>query len=485
MHTAPDTSFFGHPRGLATLFFTEMWERFSYYGMRALLILFMTAPDTRGGLGFDAAKAGAIYGLYTAMVYLFGLPGGWIADRILGLRRAVLYGGAVIALGHFSMAFGGLTAFYTGLALIVIGTGLVKPNVSAMVGELYAPEDRRRDAGYSLYYMGINIGAFVSPLICGYVGEKIEWHYGFGLAGIGMTLGLIQYVHGGRHLGQAGLRVSTSPSSMRALGWSAAAAAAAIVWIALLAQGGFVRNTAHGVSNVVGMLIVALVISVFAWLLLSSEWTGAERKRFLAVGLLFIASAMFFSVFEQAGSSLNLFAERSTNRTLLGYTYPASWFQSINAMFIIALAPVLGWLWLRLGPREPSSPAKFVWALAAMAVSFFIMAGAALNAADGGRVTAAWLWATYLLHTVGELCLSPVGMSAFSKLAPSRVTGMMMGVWFLSLSVGNYMGGRVASFYETIPLPSLFAVVALFAGITGLVLAAIVKHMKGMMGGVS
>ncbi len=485
MDKAPDASFFGHPRGLATLFFTEMWERFSYYGMRALLILFMTAPAARGGLGFDAAKAGSIYGLYTAMVYLSGLPGGWVADRIFGLRRAVLYGGAVIALGHFSMALGGLTAFYMGLALIVIGTGLVKPNVSAMVGELYAREDRRRDAGYSLYYMGINIGAFASPLICGYVGEKIEWHYGFGLAGIGMTLGLIQYALGGRHLGQAGLRVSRSASSIRALGWSVAVAAAAAAGIALLAIGGFVRLTAQGISNVVGVLMVVLVACLFGWLLFSSQWTKAERKRFLAVGLLFIASAMFFSVFEQAGSSLNLFAERSTDRTLFGHTYPASWFQSINALFIIALAPVLGWLWLRLGPREPSSPAKFVWALAAMALSFFIMSGAALSAADGGRVTAAWLWATYLLHTVGELCLSPVGMSAFSKLAPARVTGLMMGVWFLSLSVGNYMGGQVASLYETIPLPSLFAVVALFAAVTGLALAALVKPMKGMMGGVN
>jgi POT family proton-dependent oligopeptide transporter len=381
------------------------------------------------------------------------------------------------------MAFGGLTAFYTGLALIVIGTGLVKPNVSAMVGELYAPGDRRRDAGYSVYYMGINIGAFISPLICGYVGEKIEWHYGFALAGIGMCLGLVQYVLGGRLLGEAGRRVTNAAGAFRKPVWPIAVVAAALVAVA--ASGGASGLTAQAISNAAGVLVLALVAGVFAWLLLSPGWTAAERKRFLAVGVLFVASAMFFSVFEQAGSSLNLFAERSTDRVLFGYNYPASWFQSINALFIIALAPVLGWLWLRLGAREPSSPAKFVWALAAMTVSFFLMSAASFYASGGVRVSAAWLWATYFLHTIGELCLSPVGMSAFSKLAPSRVTGMMMGVWFLSLSVGNYMGGRVASFYETIPLPMLFATVAAFAGLTGLALATLVKPMRRMMGGVN
>ncbi len=486
-----DQRFFGHPRGLATLFFTEMWERFSFYGMRALLILFMVASVDKGGLGFGVAKSGAIYGLYTALVYLVGLPGGWIADRLIGQRRAVLYGGIVIALGHFSMAIPGLPTFYFGLALIVVGTGLLKPNISTMVGQLYSQGDHRRDAGFSIFYMGINIGAFLSPLACGYVGETINWHWGFGLAGIGMTLGLIQYALGGKYLGEAGLypAPSESPAALakqKRMLWIGLVGTAAVLGaIGLLSATGAVNVTPEGIANLVGLLLIVLVVSVFGFLLGSSGWTPVEKKRFLAIGVLFLASALFWSAFEQAGSTLNLFADRSTDRHLLGYAYPASWFQAINALLIIGFAPVFAWLWIWLGPKEPSIPTKFSLGLLFVGLGFAVMVVAALRSASGAQVSSLWLWATYFLHTLGELCLSPVGLSAFTKLAPARVAGFMMGVWFLSTSIGDYIGGRLASFYETWTLSSLFGAVAAFCIVLGLALAVFVKPMKKLMGGIN
>lgn len=484
-----DKRFFGHPRGLATLFFTEMWERFSFYGMRALLILFMTASVERGGLGFDVGKSGAIYGLYTAMVYLVSLPGGWIADRILGQRRSVLYGGMVIACGHFSMAVPGLTTFYLGLSLIVIGTGLLKPNISTMVGALYGANDHRRDAGFSLFYMGINVGAGLSPLICGYVGETISWHWGFAIAGIGMTLGLIQYVLGGKHLGKAGVHPAPSPNGpgveKRRLWTGILGIAAALALLGLLGGSGVVEITAVGIANLVGVLLIVLSVGVFVWLLSGSEWTPVEKKRFIVIGVLFLASALFWSAFEQAGSTLNLFAERSTDKNLFGFSYPASWFQSVNSMFIIALAPVMAWLWVRMGSKDPSSPAKFAGGLLFVGLGFVVMVVAAMRAVGGAQVSSVWLWMTYLLHTIGELCLSPVGLSAFTKLAPARVAGLMMGVWFLSTSIGDYMGGRIASFYEAFSLPALFGVVAAFCIVLGLLLALFVKPMKKLAGGIN
>jgi POT family proton-dependent oligopeptide transporter len=486
--SSQDQRFFGHPRGLATLFFTEMWERFSYYGMRALLILFMVASVEKGGLGFDVGKSGAIYGLYTAMVFLVGLPGGWIADRSLGQRRSVLYGGIVIAFGHFSMAIPGLPTFYFGLGLIVIGTGLLKPSISTMVGQLYSENDHRRDAGFSIFYMGINIGAFLSPLACGYVGQNINWHLGFGLAGIGMTLGLIQYALGGKYLGEAGLHPvpSENPAAQkRNLGIGIVSVAAALGILALLSITGAVRLTAEGISDSVGVLLIVLSVGVFAWLLGAGDWTPVEKKRFVAIGVLFLASALFWSAFEQAGSTLNLFADRSTDKNLFGYAYPSSWFQSINSLFIIALAPVFAWLWVRLGSKEPSSPAKFSWGLLFVGLGFAVMIIAAQRAASGAQVSSVWLWLTYFLHTIGELCLSPVGLSAFTKLAPARVAGFMMGVWFLSTSIGDYIGGRMASLYESWSLPSLFGAVAAFCIVLGLALALFVKPMKKLMGGVN
>jgi proton-dependent oligopeptide transporter, POT family len=484
-----DRSFFGHPRGLSTLFFTEMWERFSYYGMRALLLLYMTAPVAAGGLGFDAAQGGAIYGLYTSMVYMTALPGGWVADRLIGQRKAVLYGGILIAAGHFSMAVPALPMFYLGLFLIVIGTGLLKGNVSVIVGQLYAPEDTRRDAGFSIFYMGINLGAFIAPLVCGYLGQSIDWHLGFGAAGVGMTLGLVQYVAGARSLGEAGLHpvAATSPAAFAALKRSAALWTTATV----LAVGAFAAGSATGVIPITavqvadagGLLLVLLTVGFFAWLFLSGGWTTEERKRLTVIGVLFVASTLFWSVFEQAGSTLNLFADRNTDNTAFGYAFPSSWYQSLNSLFLIALAPVFAWYWVRLAARdqEPSSPAKFAFGLVFVGLGFAILVIAARSAEQGIAVSPLWLVATYLLHTIGELALSPVGLSAMSTLAPARIAGLIMGVWFLSISVGNFLGGRVSSFYEAFALPTLFGAVAAFAIIAGLALFALVPSMRQLM----
>jgi POT family proton-dependent oligopeptide transporter len=488
-----DRSFFGHPRGLSTLFFTEMWERFSYYGMRALLILFMTAPIAAGGLGFDTAVAGAVYGLYTSMVYMTTLPGGWIADRLIGQRRAVLYGGIIIASGHFSMAFPSLVTFYLGLFLIVIGTGLLKGNVSVIVGALYGKDDIRRDAGFSIFYMGINLGAFIAPLVCGYLGQRVNWHLGFAAAGVGMVIGVIQYIAGSKYLGTAGLHPApaATPEAAARLKSRALLAGgltlAVLVALAIGAYTGVVPVTAKQIADAAGYLLLIITLGFFAWLFFGGDWTPEERRRLYVIGALFFAAALFWSVFEQAGSTLNLFADRNTRTALLGWTFPSSWFQSLNSLFIFALAPVFAWLWIRLAStrREPSSPAKFALGLVFVGAGFAILIVAARLAEQGIQVSPLWLALTYLLHTIGELCLSPVGLSAMTKLAPARIAGLMMGVWFLASSVGNYMGGRVASFYEAWPLPNLFGAVAAFAIVAGVILFLLVPPIKRMMGEVN
>ncbi len=483
-----DRAFFGHPRGLSTLFFTEMWERFSYYGMRALLILFMTAAPVAGGLGFDTATAGAVYGLYTSMVYLATLPGGWIADRLVGQRRGVLYGGLLIASGHFSMAIPSLATFYVGLTLIVIGTGLLKGNISVLVGRLYAPEDQRRDAGFSLYYMGINLGAFIAPLVCGFLGQRVNWHAGFAAAGVGMVLGLTQYVLGGRFLGDAGLRPAPAESPEQAARLKARArlwGGGTVAVLALAAAGaylGLLPVSAARIADAGGVMLLAITVGFFAWLFLAGSWTPDERKRLLAIGLFFVAAALFWSAFEQAGSSLNLFAERATRTSYFGLSFPSSWFQSVNAIMIIIFAPVFAWLWIRLGRHEPSSPAKFSFGLILVGAGFVVMVVAASLSAGGAKVSPNWLLLTYLLHTFGELSLSPVGLSAMTKLAPERVSSLMMGVWFLAASVGNFIAGRLAGFYGAVPLTRLFGYVAAFGLAMGLIMLALSPFIKRLTG---
>jgi POT family proton-dependent oligopeptide transporter len=460
-----------HPKGLSTLFFTEMWERFSYYGMRALLLLFMVAPVAQGGLGFETPMAAGIYGLYTGSVYFTAIPGGWIADRLLGLRRAVLVGGILIAAGHYCLAIHAVPSFFAGLSLIIAGTGLLKPNISSIVGELYSDDDTRRDSGFSIFYMGINLGAFISPLICGYLGQKIGWHWGFGAAGVGMTLGVIQFALGSGRLGRAGL-----PKG--ALG-GGALWAKAIATVAALGGGLYLLWDHRDVVVLVGTAIL------FVWLLRQSQ-PGVERKRIGAIIVLFVFATLFWAGFEQAGSSLNLFADQRTRNTLFGWDFPSSWYQSVQPLFIILLAPVFAWLWLRLGRLEPSSPAKFAYGLLFVGIGFLVVAvGASLSARDGGAlVSPMWLILVYFFHTLGELSLSPVGLSTVTKLAPPRMVGLMMGVWFLALSLGNFIGGTIAGFFGRFPLPELFGAVFLTTAASALVLALLVKPIRGLMAGV-
>jgi len=437
-----------------------MWERFSYYGMRAFLILYMTAPAVAGGLGFDVRQAGSIYGTYTGSVWLASIGGGLVADRLLGAYRSVLFGGAIIALGHFTLAFKALPFFYTGLALIVIGTGLLKPSATTLLGSLYDEQDARRDAGFSIFYMGINMGAFIGPIIAGALAQRVDWHLGFACAGIGMTLGLIQYVVSRDRLRPALNHPAADPrATATRIGSSAAPGAAANP----------VRNA--GLPDRAGA---------------TRGFTPTEWKRMAAVLVFFIFAALFWGAYEQAASTLNLFVDRYADRTFFGWTVPSSWFVSIQAMFVILLAPVFAWLWVRLGPREPSTPMKFALGLLFVGLSFVLLlpAGALAQGGEGVKVSSLWLVAAYFIQVVGELCLSPVGNSVVTKLAPGRMVGLMMGLWFLSIGAGNKLAGWVAGFSSTVPLTTLFGAIAAVTIGAALVLFLIVRPVRGLMSGV-
>ena len=489
---------FGHPRGLSTLFFTEMWERFSYYGMRALLILFMT-DNLYHGMGMSAERAGAIYGLYTFGVYALALPGGWIADRLVGQRRAVLYGGVLIAAGHFSMAVPSVATFYAGLCLIVLGTGLLKPNVSAIVGDLYTDKGAKRDAGFSIFYMGINLGACVGPILCGEVfGEPRSaddwrnWHYGFGLAGVGMTLALIQYVQGQKFLRGAGELKGefAEPERVReARGQFTKAMIALVIGggaLIALSMAGALPITLLGFVDLTGYLVVALAAAYFAWVIGFVCKNTVERQRVAVCAILFVGAALFWSGFEQAGTSMNLFARDYTNRVLGSWEVATSTLQSVNPVFIILMAPVIGMLWLALDKRSPSIPVKFGFGLVMLGVSFLVLAcGATFRDGDAARVGMQWLVVTYFLQTVGELCLSPVGLSSMTKLAPDRLVGQMMGTWFMGAALGNLIAGRVGGKIESLPLPQLFGTVAAIAAGAGLLFWVFSKPIKKMCQGVS
>jgi proton-dependent oligopeptide transporter, POT family len=439
-----DKTWFGHPRGLATLFFTEMWERFSYYGMRALLILYMVGSVQQPGLGFGERRAAMIYGIYTMAVYLSGIPGGWIADRFLGHYRAVFIGGCIIAAGHFSMAIPGLPFFFTGLGLIVIGTGLLKPNVSSMVGSLYARDDDRRDAGFSMFYMGINLGAFIAPLICGWLGQSASWHLGFGAAGVGMVIGLIQYVAGRKYL---------TPVSQENVGRASARPADG-------------RAEAHPTS---------------------AKLTGTDWARIGAIGILTLFALLFWAGFEQAGSSLTLFADRATRLSVFDWEFPSSWFQSVEPMFVILFSPIFAALWLGLARKgkEPSSPAKFTLGLFFLSLSFALVIPAAKAfESSGGRVSPWWLIGLYFLQMVGELCLSPVGLSMVTKLSPPKLVGLMMGVWFFATAMGNYVAGWIAGFLQDRPFSDVFQAAFLNLVIATVILAALIVPIRKMMRGV-
>ena len=427
-----DASWAGHPRGLSTLFFTEMWERFSYYGMRGFLILYMVKA-----LGFNDQHAGAVYGNYVGSVWLAAIFGGIIADRWLGHYRSVLIGGIVIALGHFTLALHALPFFYTGLTLIVLGTGLLKPNVSTLVGALYEQGDERRDAGFSIFYMGINLGAFIGPIIAGKLAEGVDWHIGFACAGVGMTLGLVQYVVGRRRLQPAMERLAARPKP-------AAAATGA-------SPGGF---------------------------------TAEDWRRMAAVVVFFAFASLFWGAYEQAGSTLNLFADRYVHLELLGIGLYASWFVSIQAAFVILLSPAFAWLWVKLGPRQPSSPAKFALALLFVGLAFVLLIPAGSIAQGGVKISPLWLVGCYFIEELGELCLSPVGLSVVTKLAPTRVVGLLMGVFFLSNALGNKLAGWSAGFISTTPLPTLFGATAAVTLGAAAVMFVLIRPVRNLMGGV-
>lgn len=481
-----DTSFFGHPRGLATLFFTEMWERYSFYGTRALLILYMTHPVDSGALGMTDMKAGAIYGFYTATVYLLSLPGGWFADRVVGQRKAVLFGGILIALGDFCLASPGIAMYYGGLGLLMLGTGLLKPNVSTMVGQLYAAEDRRRDSGFSIFYMGINIGAF-SPLLVSWVGEDINWHLAFATSGIGMVAGIVQYLWTGKYLGTAGLVVSHLEDVQKERRQKRIAGVLALGTIIILAGAifcsskGWIHPTAESISNGLGVVLGVIFVAVFGWMIFGKGSSTVEKKRAAAMLVLAVGSAIFWGAYEQAGSSLNLFADVRTNRHIFGYEFPAGWFQWVQPLFVLILAPIFAWLWIRLGNREPSSPAKFSIALLFVGLSFLVL----VPPAHRVGVSPNWLNTCYFLGVVGEMCLSPVGLSAFTKLAPARAAGFAMGVWFLSTSIGEWLAGKAGSFFESMPLPKLFGISAVVPIVAAVILAFLIKPTKRLMSGIS
>jgi POT family proton-dependent oligopeptide transporter len=477
-----------HPRGLATLFFTEMWERFSYYGMRALLVLFMV-DAVRGGMGLTDEVATAIYGLYTAGVYLACLPGGWIADRVLGAQRSVWYGGIIIAAGHFTLAIPRAETFYLGLVLLVIGTGLLKPNISAIVGELYPEGGARRDAGFSIFYMGINLGAFVGPFICSTLGEKVNWHYGFGAAGVGMVLGLVQFRFTKKFLGTAGLRPGHEKPLSGLLRAGLFGGVAAIVLVVGLSLIGILKvnpiTLAHGAKN----FIVTIAVIYFACVLLFFGLDQAEKKRVGVIIILFISAALFWAGFEQAGSTFNLFAERYTERHLFSYEIPAGWFQSLGPVFVITFAPVFAALWVRLAQRNlnPSIPVKFGVGLLLLGVGFLVMAGAAGVVVAKGKAGPIWLTTTYLVHTFGELCLSPVGLSSVTKLAPKRLVGQMMGTWFLGASLGNLLAGLIAGWYKADAvekMPALYLQQTILPVAAGLLLIILAKPIKNWVAGI-
>ncbi len=420
--TIKQKELFGHPIGLYVLFFTEMWERFSYYGMRAILVLYLVAETQAGnaGLGWTRGDALSLYGTYTMMVYVMSIPGGWIADKFLGQKKSVLYGGLLLVAGHSILAVEELWAFYTGLALIVAGVGMLKPNISTMVGGLYQQGDIRRDKGFTIFYIGINIGAFLSSLIVGYVGEVHGWHYGFGLAGIGMALGLIQYLLGQKHLKHVGnfLGASENKEEKEAM---------------------------------------------------KKPLTSVEKDRVVVLFISFLLVIVFWGAFEQAGGLMNLYAKENTNRMLMGWEVPASWFQSLNAMFIIFLGTSVALFWAnrKLKGKISTSLFKMIVGLIIMGTGFFFMSAAAAEFNSTGASAMYWLVLAYLFHTVGELCISPVALSYITKLAPLKYASLMMGVYFAMTGFGNKLAGLLGESAEGFGEFKVFTGIAIFCVMFG------------------
>jgi proton-dependent oligopeptide transporter, POT family len=492
-----ERTFFGHPRGLATLFFTEMWERFSYYGMRALLLLFMVASVEQGGMGFDDKTGGAIYGLYTMFVYLLALPGGWLADKLFGLRRSIFYGGCIIALGHFCLAFPFIETFFLGLLLIVTGTGLLKPNISALIGELYPANDpARRDSGFSIFYMGINIGAFISPFITGYLGENVNWHYGFAAAGVGMVIGLVYFRLTEKNLGAAGLRsnrtVSEEEKNRERKLWIGlwCVLLIIIVFVVLLLMRVFYIDPIS-FARASGVVLVSCVLIYFIYVFTAEKLDPSEKKKIFAICVMFVITTTFYAGYEGQGSSLNLFAERYTNMFIGSFEMPASWMQSVPPIFVVMFVPIFAWLWVWLAKRNmnPPTPIKLSLGLIFLGLGYLVMMGASMIVIKGEKPLPTWLTFTYMFLTFGEICLYPIGLSAVTKLSPSRLVGQMMGVFFMSLALGNLIAGLYAGEFDNesiaanpgllVDLFGLVAKITIIAGIIVLIFSTPIRKLMG------
>jgi len=487
----PDSSrsFFGHPRGLATLFMTEMWERFTYYGMRAILLLYLVAAIQDGGLGIDEKTGSAIYGLYISGTYLLSLLGGYIADRIIGAQRAVWWGGIFIMVGNACLAFGNTQLFFCGLMIIVVGVGLLKPNISAIVAQLYPEGGSRRDAGFSIFYMGINLGAFIGSLLVPEVAQRFGWGFGFALPAIGMALGLVQFAMTRKYLGEAGAAPAAFATHGRASWTPIVIGGVLLVLVVALGVTGTIPLDPVAISNSATWVIFAFAAFYFIYLGFFAGLNLEERKRVVVMFVLFLACAMFWAGFEQAGASLNLFADRYTDRHVFGWDMAAGTLQAANPMFIIIFAPVFAAIWVQLGARnlDPSAPVKFALGLILMGVGFYVMVLASQYVVAGDKVLPTWLLLTYLFHTFGELCLSPVGLSSFSKLAPARFVGQALGVWFIATALGNNIAGQFSGNFDwddPTKMPDQFMFIFWWGVIGGGVLLLLSPWLKKFLAGV-
>jgi POT family proton-dependent oligopeptide transporter len=481
--TAPtDLQLFGHPRGLATLFLTEMWERATYYGMRAILILFMTAMVAEGGLGINDKTAGAIYGLYISATYLLSLWGGWVADRLIGQQRAVMAGGALIMLGNALLVVSDTRFFFVGLSIIVFGTGLLKPNISAIVAQLYPEGGARRDAGFSIFYMGINTGAFFGQMLVPIIAASAGWKVGFAVPAAGMALGLVQFYYGRKYLGAAGVQAPGTQGKW----WPVYGLVMLVGLVIVLAFQGVIQFEPVSIAHGANWVMIGMATLYFLYLLFFAGLDAIERGKVIVMIALFAACAMFWAGYEQAGASFTLFAERYTDRNIFGWEIPGGAVQSANSIFIILFAPAFAALWVWLGKRnlDPSAPAKFALGLILMGVGFAVMVAASKYVLAGQTVLPTWLVLTYLLHTFGELCLSPVGLSSMTKLAPARFVGQVMGIWFLATAIGNNLAGQFSGEIDTNNLstmPELYTRLFWWGAIGGVVMLAITPWIKRLI----
>jgi len=445
-NTTANEGFFGHPIGLRTLFLTEMWERMSYYGMRALLVLYMTGALTgfNPGLGWSSIEAQAIYGIYVGMVYFMVIPGGWLADNILGHQKAVLYGAIIIALGHFTLALPLEQTFFLGLIFVVLGTGLLKGNISSIVGKLYKDEDDRRESGYTIFYMAINIGSTLGFLVCSYLGEKIGWHWGFGAAGFGMAFGVIQFIRSRNLLGSAGAEPNALDEVKRSkLVFRTKISLVLMVLVILGGLFGIYTVDARAFAEGFYYFLCFVAGTYFLYLYFFAGLNGSEKKNLVLLSLLFIGAAAFWSGFDQSASSLSIFARDYTDLSVSGYIIPIGWLQFANPIFVVIFAPIFAGTWMHLARKNlnPSLPIKFALGLVLMAISFMVMLYAVDLAIVSSPVGMRWLIITYLLQTWGELTLSPVGLAAFSKYSPKKYIGQMFGLWFTASAIGGVLAG--------------------------------------------